>query len=177
MDWARRLSRFEKEAFEIFATIETSTARSINLYESYSKLHKLNLRQDALFREALKCVEHQLYRSAHVLSWSAFIDCVHGLLESDQFELLNKIRDKWKISELSDLTERYGEHALIEALHPMKVVNKAEMKSLLGMLSERNECAHPTDYVPDLNETLGYISKLFLRIAAIEKRFPLMLIV
>jgi hypothetical protein len=38
------------------------------------------------------------------------------------------------------------------------------MRTLHGLLSRRNECAHPSEYFPDLNMTLGYISDLIDRI-------------
>jgi hypothetical protein len=44
------------------------------------------------------------------------------------------------------------------------------MKALHGLLSRRNECAHASDYFPDLNETLGYVVELFQRIAYLQKR-------
>ena len=44
------------------------------------------------------------------------------------------------------------------------------MKALHGLLNRRNECAHPSDYFPDLNETLGYLSELFQRIEYLERR-------
>jgi hypothetical protein len=33
-----------------------------------------------------------------------------------------------------------------------------------GYLDRRNECAHPSDYFPDLNMTLAYITDLVDRI-------------
>lgn len=42
------------------------------------------------------------------------------------------------------------------------------MKALHGLLNRRNECAHPSEYFPDLNETLGYIGELFKRIKQLQ---------
>jgi len=49
-------------------------------------------------------------------------------------------------------------------------LTKSEMKALHGLLNKRNECAHPSEYFPDLNETLGYISELLNRIRKIRER-------
>ena len=38
------------------------------------------------------------------------------------------------------------------------------MRALHGLLDRRNECAHPSDYFPDLNMTLGYLGNLFDRV-------------
>jgi hypothetical protein len=38
------------------------------------------------------------------------------------------------------------------------------MRMMHGWLGSRNECAHPSDYFPDLNMTLGYISELVDRV-------------
>jgi hypothetical protein len=43
------------------------------------------------------------------------------------------------------------------------------MKALHGLLNRRNECAHPSEYFPDLNQTLGYVSELFSRIEWLQK--------
>ena len=44
------------------------------------------------------------------------------------------------------------------------------MKALHGLLNKRNECVHPSDYYPDVNETLGFISELFTRAETLQKR-------
>ena len=39
-----------------------------------------------------------------------------------------------------------------------------------GMLNKRNECAHPNDFFPDVNMTLGYISELLTRVATLQPK-------
>jgi len=99
-------------------------------------------------------------------------DCLQALVASDGFVLLNAARPKWKVLSVEQMAENYTEHALIEALGAMKVFTKAETKALFGMLSKRNECAHPGDYFPSFNETLGYISEIFSRLRAVTSRHP-----
>ncbi len=53
---------------------------------------------------------------------------------------------------------------------PRKVPTSEE-KALKGLLTERNECAHPSDYEPDLNETLGYVSKVLKRVWSLQKQW------
>ena len=59
----------------MLATHETSGSRVVILEESYDKLTKLTLKQDELFRQALRYVEHQLFRAAHVLGGLASWIC------------------------------------------------------------------------------------------------------
>jgi hypothetical protein len=64
---------------------------------------------------------------------------------------------------MDDLRENVAEFQLVEAAKELKLTSKAAMKALHGLLSKRNECAHPSTYAPDLNETLGYVSELLNR--------------
>ena len=41
---------------------------------------------------------------------------------------------------------------------------------LHGLLTRRNECAHPSTYLPGLNETLGYIAETLNRIEYLQPR-------
>jgi hypothetical protein len=52
----------------------------------------------------------------------------------------------------------------------MKISTKTQKKALHGLLNKRNECAHPSDFYPELNETLGYISELFQRIMQMQPK-------
>ena len=52
----------------------------------------------------------------------------------------------------------------------LKLLTKAEEKILKGLLSKRNESAHPSGYKPGLNEALGYLSELLNRIPTIGLR-------
>jgi hypothetical protein len=44
------------------------------------------------------------------------------------------------------------------------------MKALHGLLNKRNECAHPSDFYPDMNGSLGYISELLSRVATLQTK-------
>lgn len=170
--WIDRLSNFEVEAHQLFGAIESSKSRTVTLDQSYETLNGLSIRQDEIFRQSLRCVENDLFRAAHVMAWAGIADCLQTLVSSDNFAALNLARPKWNISSVDQLAEAYTEHALIEAIGSTKVITKAETKALMGMLSKRNECAHPGDHFPTLNESLGYISEIFSRLEKILKRYP-----
>lgn len=169
---AERLRAFWSEASEILGAVESSTTRKITLDESYKNLLALSLKQDDLFRQALRCVEVGVFRAAHVMAWAGFVDCLQSLLASDSFVKLNAAYPLWAITSLDQLREGQTEFSIIDALHKIGAIGKSEKKAFHGMLSKRNECAHPADYYPTFNETLGYITELFSRLSALEKRYP-----
>jgi hypothetical protein len=43
------------------------------------------------------------------------------------------------------------------------------VKALQGLLAKRNECAHPGNYEPSINDTLGYLDEMMKRIEALPK--------
>jgi hypothetical protein len=70
---------------------------------------------------------------------------------------------KWTISDPEDL-RAYGDFQVIEAGKTAGVYRINVVRALHGYLDRRNECAHPSEYFPDLNRTLGYVSELVNRI-------------
>ena len=169
--WLGRLKGFEREAHAILATHEAaSDSRVIFLEASYEALAKLSLRQDELFRQALRCVEHELYRAAHVLAWAGFMDLLEEKMESDGLVKLRLARPTWKAKNIEDIRENHPEYQIIEVARELDLCTKTQMKALHGMLNKRNECAHPSDFYPGINDTLGYISELLSRIAILQTK-------
>ena len=146
----------------------TSKSRIITLNQSYSELDKLTVQQDDLIRQALRCVQEELFRAAHVMAWAAFVDYLEEYAAENEFLMLNQARPNWNIIDIEDLKDRFGEHAIIEAMKVAKLITKGQMKDFHGLLSKRNECAHPSGYFPDLNQTLGYISEILSRIKNLQ---------
>ena len=170
--WVLQLNSFQEEAHRILGKFESAKSRSVTLDQSYRELSGLSVEQDDIFRQALRCVENDLYRAAHVMAWAGLVDCLHTLVRSDGFAQLNLARPKWKITSTEELGEGFTEYALIEALEAMGVIGKAERKAFHGMLSKRNECAHAGTYYPSFNETLGYIAEVFSRLRRVAKKYP-----
>jgi hypothetical protein len=170
-DILRKVKVFEQEAHTILAQHETSPSRLILLEDTYGKLNKLSLQQDDLLRQALRCVENELYRAAHVMSWAAFMDFLEEKLASDGFNKLRNIRPIWKTSSVEDLRDNHVEFQIIEVAKDLGLYTKTEMKALHGLLNKRNECAHPSSYFPGLNESLGYVSELINRIDMLQQRY------
>lgn len=163
----RWVAGLEADARAILATHEASSDRILTLEGSYEVLNGLSLDQDQLFRESLKALEARLFQAAHVLAWAAFVDFLHEFLIPDYLTALQAARPKWGLTAPEDLRD-WGEFAVIEAGNAAGAYNKTTMKALHGLLNRRNECAHPSEYFPDLNETLGYIGELFKRITQLQ---------
>ncbi len=84
---------------------------------------------------------------------------------------IQSARPKWNVKRAEDL-RNWSDHQIIEASAEVKMVSKTVMKGLHGLLNKRNECAHPEDYYPSLNDTLGYIDELFKRIEHVQSTMP-----
>lgn len=140
------------------------------LDETYKDVQRLSLKQVELLKQALRCVENELYRAAHILSWIALMDLIENILSSDGFKGLKSVRPKWSTQSLDDLREGVAEFQIIEACKDLKLLQKSEMRVLHGLLGKRNLCAHPGDYFPDYNQTLGYIADILNVIKIIQKK-------
>jgi len=163
-------NNFKKETFKIFSKHESSKFRTIIIEQTKNNLKNLSIKQEKLFSEAIGCIEKGFYKSSIVMSWAAFIDFIEGILESDNLKKVHKARPNWsKFKTIEMLKENISEYQIIEVAKDTGLLTKAESKSLLGLLSKRNECAHPTRFEPGLNDSLGYISELLNRLEKISK--------
>lgn len=163
-------NKFTTVAHGILAKQESSKSRVILLEDTYEKLESLSIKQDDLLRQALRCVENELYRAAHVMSWAALFDFIEETLQTDNFIKINTTRPKWNVKSIYDLREGFPESQIIDAMKDAKIISKNDAKGLHGLLNRRNECAHPSDYYPNLNTTLGYISEILQRLELLRKK-------
>lgn len=155
---------FEKEAHLVLGIHEAARSRVVLLEDSYKQLGLLNLRQDDLLRQALRCVENGLYRAAHVMAWAAFADFLEEKLQSDGLVKVRAARPAWKGATMAEMREYVPERQLVEVTQAVGLCTKNEAKALVGLLDRRNECAHPSAYFPQMNESLGYVSELLQRL-------------
>jgi len=169
-DILSRAHAFEDEAHLILAKHEATVSRVITIENTYSHLTGLSLQQDGLLREAIKCVENQLLKAAHVLAWAAVVDYLENIVISKYIAEIKTRRPKWSIVSIEDLREQVPEHQLITFCGEVKLFTKTETKAFLGLLNRRNECAHPSNYFPSLNETLGFVSELLNRILTLQQK-------
>lgn len=160
-----KVSAFEWEAHEVLAKHESAKSRVITVDHTRKRLATLSLQQNELFQQALMCIEHGILRAAHVMAWASFMDFLEHKLASDGLVKLRQVRPGLsKYRSIEEIRENVPEFQLIEAARDAGLLSKSETKTLLGLLSKRNECAHPSSYRPTLNESLGYVSELLNRI-------------
>ncbi len=167
-----RAAIFEAEAHALLETYEDAhQSRVIKLGDVLDRLTALNLRQENLFRQALRCAENGLYLAAHVMAWAALMDLYEEKLGSDGLVRVHSAYPKWVVyATLDDLRENVKEYQLIEAGKKIKLLTNGQMESLHGHLNSRNQAAHPTGFEPGINETLGYIESLIKLGAIIEAK-------
>jgi len=161
---------FAAEAHALLGKHESSPSRVVLLEDSYRKLTALTLKQDDLMRQALRCMENELYRASHVMAWAGFMDFLEEKLGSDGFVKLRAARVKWVFATVEELREGHVEYQIIDAAWDVGLCEKSEAKALQGLLNKRNECAHPSDFYPGLNETLGFFSELLQRIEVLRTK-------
>lgn len=166
----RKARKFHAEAHEILGVHEESPSRIVILDATYQTLQNLTLQQDELLRQSLRCIESGLYRASHVMAWAGFMDFLEEKLVADNFVSLKSHRPNWNANSVEELRESVAEYQLIEAARVLGLCTRNEMKSLQGLLSKRNECAHPSSYSPGLNESLGYVSEILERIKQIQPK-------
>lgn len=168
---AQSVESFRLEAERILGFSEASVHRTADLSVTYSRIESLSLAQTDMLKQSLRCVEVGVYRAAHVLAWASVIDLLQRLAEDDSFVALNNKYPDWKISSIDDLRDKVGEYNLIEGMYRSAMISKSEKKALHSLLNKRNECAHPSDYFPDLNQTLGYVSECISRLSALHTKY------
>ena len=169
-DWLNKVEQFKLAAHRALGFHEDSKSRIISLSTSYETLKNLNVKQDDLFRQAFTCLERDCFRAAHVMAWAAFMDFIEGKLFEDGGRKLKALRSAWKVGSVDELRESVNEYQIVEVLEVVGLCLKSERKAIHGLLNKRNECAHPTDYFPGLNDTLGYITELVSRVQTLKKR-------
>lgn len=165
-------SVFEAEAHALLEAYEDAHhSRVTTLGTILGRLSALNLRQENLFRQALRCAQNEIYLAAHVMAWAALMDLYEEKLGSDSLKRVHSMYPKWQAHTTIDtLRENVKEFQLIEAGKKSGLLSHSNMKSLHGHLHTRNQAAHPTDFDPGINETLGYIEALLKLAGAIERK-------
>ena len=163
-----RIQLLQAEIGRQLSGVESSRSRALTLDASYKALGALSVKQDELFRQALRCVEAELYRAAHVMAWAAAIDFIHARLGGD-LPACRSARPKWKVANVDDFRDQ-ADFQVIDLAHEVGALRKNETKAFHGHLNTRNECAHPDDVYPGLNQALGYVDDLFKRLNTLKQR-------
>jgi hypothetical protein len=167
-----RIVNFEAAAHKLLGTHEGAISRIIDARKSLARVSALSVKQEDMLKQSVRCIEVEVFRAAHVLAFAAFVDYLHEIAARDKFAVLNAARPNWKVISMEDLRERHTDYNFIDALEAAKLISKSEKKAFHGLLSRRNECAHPSEFYPDMNQSLGYLSEIVHRLEALKKRYP-----
>lgn len=106
------------------------------------------------------------------MTWAAFMDFAEEKLASDGFRALNASYLELKIVDLGDLRNKKPDYQIVDALRATKLCARGKMKSIHGLLSVRNESAHPSAFLPDFNRALGFVSDIFRRLKIMKPKEP-----
>lgn len=169
-DYVGRVKEFKSATVQILGVHEESPSRIVILDTTYQTLQNLTLQQDELLRQSLRCIESELYRASHVMAWAGFMDFLEGKLVEDNFVSLKSQYPKWNANSIEELRDFVADYQLIEAARVLGLCTRGQMKRIHGLLSRRNECAHPSAYSPGLNESLGYVSEILQFIKQIQPK-------
>lgn len=169
-EWRRRASEFEHAAHSILSRHEDAQSRVVVLTETTAIVDSLSVPQGDLFKQAIRCAENELFRAAHVMAWAAFMDYLLEKLSADGLVALKAERPKWQGADIHEMAEFVPERQFVEVARPLGLCTKNEMNALISLLQRRNECAHPSGYLPGLNETLGYLSELLQRLKRLSAK-------
>jgi hypothetical protein len=166
-----RVEGFRADAVEILGQCESSPLRVTSVEDSIRRLNNLTLAQDEMLRQALFCTARGYFRVAVVSSWAAFMDALETLIASDSLLRLHAEYPAWAVHKtIEDLRDNVSEYQIIEAARKLGVIKKGEMKILHGGLAKRNKCAHPSDFGPQFNDTLGFVTEMLDWIERLSSR-------
>lgn len=169
---------FQARAHDILSTHEASGSRVMSLEKSFGQLKGLSVRQGELLVEALNDIKCGSLRSAHVMAWAAFIDHLEEKMASDNLVKVNaamakspnKYQRALKCGTMEEIREKIKESDILDLAQETGLIKGNEHRLLIGLLTERNQCGHPTSYKLNQNTTLGYVNRMMTWIETIKGR-------
>src|SRR5215204_6499012 len=112
----KRAVSFEKAAHKLLSMHEGAASRIVDARKSLARVTALSIKQEDMLKQAVRCIEVEVFRAAHVLAFAAFIDYLHEIAERDAFSALNAAREKWSVVSVEDIRERISDYSFIEGL-------------------------------------------------------------
>lgn len=159
-EWRKRAATAEKEAHTILAAHEASRSRVIHLSSLLNHLSGAPIDIQEYFKESIRCLETGCTRAGMVMAWCGFFEIFALSLFTKKEADVRAKRTVWKFKDLAELKENVAEAQILDVAKDVAHIGKARLRILQGHLATRNQCAHPTLYVPSLNTGIGYIDEL-----------------
>ena len=158
--WHQRVEAAEREAHKILAAHEATRSRVVHLSSLLGQLSGAPVDIQEYFQESVKCLETGCTRAGMVMAWCGFFEIFAlSLLMKKEADVRAK-KAAWKFKDLAELKENVAEAQILDVAKEVSFIGKARLRVLQGHLATRNQCAHPTLYVPSLNTGIGYIDEL-----------------
>jgi len=122
----------------------------------------------AFAEEAIKCFEHELFRSAVIMSWLAAMDVLYSHIHTHHLTEFNKeakrVDAKWKPAKTPDDFGRMKEHDFLDRVAALSIIGKNVRQELEKCLSLRNGCGHPNSLQLGQNAVANHIEVLLLNV-------------
>lgn len=120
--------------------------------------------------EAVKCYEHELYRSAIIMSWIGAVSVLHKLIVEDHLGRFNaeakRVDRRWKTAATTDDLTRMREAELLDRMAALSIIGQDVKKALKECLDRRNSCGHPNSYRLRANAVAHHLESLILNVFA-----------
>lgn len=120
--------------------------------------------------EAIRAVEHKLYRAAVVLSWVGAVSLLYGEVVHNHLPAFNtetrRRFPKWKDARTADDLARLKEYDFLQILAAISVIGKNTKDQLENCLKLRNACGHPNSYNIGEYQVASHIETLILNVYA-----------
>lgn len=118
--------------------------------------------------ETISCHEHDLWRSAIVMSWVGAIHLLYHHVINNKLKEFNKealrINSKWKPAKTIDDLARMKELDFLNHLENISVIGKSQKDALAECLKRRNGCGHPNSVKYKQNTVAHHIEVLLLNV-------------
>jgi hypothetical protein len=168
LNYILAVDRLRSEAAELFSAFAGSPEKITKLASVIKNLKAASPQKEMVLQSA-RAIEVGVYRGSIVLGWAAVIDAYQHKVFDDQ----TMVRDFFStlncpIIHLELYREKYAERNFLDIARKTGLTTKADYNELVGMLNERNACAHPSDRWPTLNEATGYLDKVVRHINSVN---------
>lgn len=157
LGWIVRVDKARAAAHQALSLHESAASRVVLLENLSKSLSGAPVDVQDYFREAICCLENELFRPAVIMAWAGCFHLLSEYLFSKHEGEIRSLRPKWVFKDLGELKESTAESHILIVAKDVKFITKAQLRILDGQLSERNQCAHPTLYRPSMNSAIGYV--------------------
>jgi hypothetical protein len=104
------------------------------------------------------------------MAFAAFMDFLFEKLSADGLKAVRGERPGWRGKDIYEMAEYVPDSQFIDVTGLVGLATKNDARQMRSLLDRRNACAHPTEYYPNLNMTLGYIAEVLHVIDKLERR-------